>query len=386
MVKYSCKTCQKTFAQKGHLEDHQNRKRPCKKDNTIEALVEQKVKEALSKTDEGAVKIDTTPTATIQSTQMDYSNKTREELIAICKEKSIKGYSGKKRDDILQLVNSHTTSQKQDTGKFRTNMKDQFYTNKIVAKSCIQRITSLLPFTSDYIWVEPSAGNGSFLHNIPSSFEKIGLDLEPKADDILKQDYLKWIPPSNKDIIVFGNPPFGRQSSLAKAFISKSCDFAKIIAFILPRSFTKPSMYNAFDLKFHLIHSVELERDSFVINGSKYDVPSVFQIWQKTNTDRKIEEKTNPDGFEYVKPNEKYQIAFRRVGGLAGKCYKNDGSEFSIQSHYFIKFNDDVECYIDTIIEKTNNHTFPSNTLGPRSLSKSEANIVINEIIHSVSS
>ena len=386
MVKYSCKTCQKTFAQKGHLEDHQNRKRPCKKDNTIEALVEQKVKEALSKTNKGAVKIDTTTTTIMQSNTMDYTKKTREELIAICKEKSIKGYSGKKRDDILQLVNSHTTSQKQDTGKFRTNMKDQFYTNKIVAKSCIQRITSLLPFTSDYIWVEPSAGNGSFLHNIPSSFEKIGLDLEPKADDILKQDYLKWIPPSNKDIIVFGNPPFGRQSSLAKAFISKSCDFAKIIAFILPRSFTKPSMYNAFDLKFHLIHSVELERDSFVINGSKYDVPSVFQIWQKTNTDRKIEEKTNPDGFEYVKPNEKYHIAFRRVGGLAGKCYKNDGSEFSIQSHYFIKFNDDVECYIDTIIEKTNNHTFPSNTLGPRSLSKSEANIVINEIIHSVSS
>ena len=52
MVKYSCETCQKTFTQKGHLEDHQNRKRPCKKDNTIEALVEQKVKEALSKTNE----------------------------------------------------------------------------------------------------------------------------------------------------------------------------------------------------------------------------------------------------------------------------------------------------------------------------------------------
>jgi len=386
MVKYSCEICQKTFTQKGHLEDHQNRKRPCKTDNTIEALVEQKVKEALSKMNDGAVKVDTTTSPQMQSSIMDYSKKTREELIAICKEKSIKGYSGKKRDDILELVNTHITSQKQDTGKFRTNMKDQFYTNENVAKSCIQRITSLLPFTSDYIWVEPSAGNGSFLHNIQSSFKKIGLDLEPKATDILKQDYLKWDPPSNEDIIVFGNPPFGRQSSLAKAFISKSCEFAKIIAFILPKSFTKPSMYNAFGLKFHLIHSVELEKDSFVINGSKYDVPCVFQIWQKTNTDRTIEAKTNPDGFEYVKPNEKYHVAFRRVGGLAGKCYKNDGSEFSIQSHYFIKFNDDVVSYIHTIIEKINNHTFPSNTLGPRSLSKSEANIVINEIIHSVSS
>ena len=370
MVKHSCENC----------------KYPCKKETTTETLVQQNEQQGLSITNMNTSENEFTSTATMQSCQMDYSNKTHEELIAICKEKSLKGYSGKKRDDILQFVNSHTTSQKQDTGKFRTNMKDQFYTNENVAKSCIQRITGLLPFTSDYIWIEPSAGNGSFLHNIPSSFEKIGLDLEPKANDILKQDYLKWIPPSNKDIVVFGNPPFGRQSSLAKAFISKSCKFAKIIAFILPKSFTKPSMYNAFDLKFHLIHSVELEKDSFVINGSTYDVPCVFQIWQKTNMDRKIEEKTNPEGFEYVKPNEKYHIAFRRVGGLAGKCYKNDGSEFSIQSHYFIKFNDDVVFYIDTIIEKTNNHTFPSNTLGPRSLSKSEANIVINDIIHSVSS
>ena len=35
---------------------------------------------------------------------MSYSNKTREELIMICKEKSIKGYSKKKKDDILKLL------------------------------------------------------------------------------------------------------------------------------------------------------------------------------------------------------------------------------------------------------------------------------------------
>jgi DNA (cytosine-5)-methyltransferase 1 len=104
MTKYLCETCQKTFAQKGHLEDHQNRKRPCKKDNTIEELVEKKVQEALSKTNDGAVKIDTIPTTIIESNTMDYTQKTREELIVICKEKSIKGYSGKKKVDIIQLL------------------------------------------------------------------------------------------------------------------------------------------------------------------------------------------------------------------------------------------------------------------------------------------
>jgi DNA (cytosine-5)-methyltransferase 1 len=104
MTKYTCETCQKVFSQKGHLEDHNNRKRPCKKDNTIEALVEKKVQEVLSKTNEGAVKIDSTTTTIMQSNQMDYSTKTREELIALCKEKKIKGYSDKKKEDITKLL------------------------------------------------------------------------------------------------------------------------------------------------------------------------------------------------------------------------------------------------------------------------------------------
>jgi DNA modification methylase len=35
---------------------------------------------------------------------MDYSKNSREELIAICKEKNVKGYSGKKKDEILKLL------------------------------------------------------------------------------------------------------------------------------------------------------------------------------------------------------------------------------------------------------------------------------------------
>ena len=269
----------------------------------------------------------------------------------------------------------------QDTGKFRTNTKDQFYTNVNVAKSCITTIIDMLPYTADYVWVEPSAGNGAFLHNVPPSYEKIGLDLEPKAPDIMEQDYLLWVPPTEKDIIIFGNPPFGRQSSFAKSFISKSCKFAKVIAFILPKSFTKPSMFNAFDLKFHLVYSNELNRDSFILNGSKYDVPCVFQIWEKRNTNRLVEEKIEPRGFKYVKSTEGYDIAFRRVGGLAGKCYKNDGKDYSVQSHYFIKFDAVLSTHIHRMITKINSHIFPSNTVGPRSLSKTETNLVINDII-----
>ena len=65
------------------------------------------VNESLSKTNDGLVKIDTTTSSQMLSNITDYSKKTREELIEICKEKNIKGYSGKKKDDIVKLL-SHS--------------------------------------------------------------------------------------------------------------------------------------------------------------------------------------------------------------------------------------------------------------------------------------
>ena len=107
MVKYSCHTCSKIFKQKGHLEVHKNRKLPCKKDNTIEKLVEEKVREALANAT--ALKIDLVQSTNAVTNKMDYTKKSREELIAICKEKNIKGYSGKKKSDIIILLNSSNT-------------------------------------------------------------------------------------------------------------------------------------------------------------------------------------------------------------------------------------------------------------------------------------
>jgi adenine-specific DNA-methyltransferase len=43
-------------------------------------------------------------TSQAMADQVDYSKKTREELISLCKEKSIKGYSGKKREEIAKLL------------------------------------------------------------------------------------------------------------------------------------------------------------------------------------------------------------------------------------------------------------------------------------------
>ena len=101
---YTCEKCARTFKQKSGYDDHQTKKNDCIKNTMIHTIIEKKVQEALSKTNEGVVKIDTTATTIMQSNTIDYSKKTRDELIAICKEKSIKGYSGKNKDDIVKLL------------------------------------------------------------------------------------------------------------------------------------------------------------------------------------------------------------------------------------------------------------------------------------------
>ena len=269
----------------------------------------------------------------------------------------------------------------QDTGKFRTNTKDQYYTKLSVAKDCVECILAKCADASQYQWIEPSAGNGSFLKALPSSIQRLGIDLDPKMDCILKGDFLAWEPSSESKRVFFGNPPFGKQGSLAKSFIQHSAKYAELIAFILPKSFVKPSMSRAFPSKFHCILEKELPKDSFEVNQVAYDVPCVFQIWQRRANDRPKSELIKETGFKYVKSTEPYDIAFRRVGGKAGTCFLKGSGEFSVQSHYFLKLDNQYIMNTQKIIEAVNKHTFPSNTVGPRSLSKSEANEVLNRII-----
>jgi hypothetical protein len=268
----------------------------------------------------------------------------------------------------------------QDTGKFRTNTKDQYYTKASVATLCVGRIKAAIENGgAEWQWIEPSAGNGVFLKLGPVG--SIGIDIDPKATGILKGDFLNWTPGGTKKRLVYGNPPFGRQGALAKAFIKHATSgsvAADAVAFILPRSFVKPSMNRVFPTKFHCVYSGELDKNAFEVNGEPYDVPCVFQIWVKKTTDRPVAVAVEPVGFTYVKAGEPFHVAFRRVGGLAGQCYAA-GATYSAQSHYFLRLDDPT--LSARLIEEVNKHVFPSNTVGPRSLSKPEANTVINTIL-----
>ena len=272
--------------------------------------------------------------------------------------------------------------QRQNTGLKRQQI-DKYYTASHIVEMCTSLFKQNVEFSKSDLCIEPSAGNGSFIDTIKSLFSSYYFcDIKPEHPEVLEQDYLT-IDPSEFDTLgnarihILGNPPFGRQSSLAIKFIKKACGFANTISFILPKSFKKDSMKKHFDKNFHLKLEVDLPDDSFIVNGNSHTVPCVFQIWEKRDYERPQPEVLKPTGFKFVKKNENPDISFRRVGVYAGKFCREIENK-SPQSHYFIKLlNKEIT---PEIIEKMNNLNFKNknDTVAARSISKQE---LIKELV-----
>ena len=278
----------------------------------------------------------------------------------------------------------NTISNKQTKGLTR-NTIDKYYTKPHIVEQCINLAIEHLKIISEDFIIEPSAGNGSFINeikNITSNY--IFYDLEPEHSEIIKQDYLLFDYPTNiqnnyKKIHVIGNPPFGRQSSLAIQFIKKSCQFCNSISFILPKSFKKDSMQKSFPINYHLIVQYDIPDNSFLVDNKEHNVPCVFQIWEKKNFNRIIPPKLTPSNYSFVKKNEEPDFAFRRVGVNAGHISK-DVLDKSEQSHYFIKFDEKIS---DELYSQLSTIQFDckNNTVGPKSISKQELIKEINVFI-----
>lgn len=138
--------------------------------------------------------------------------------------------------NITELQSISNMKTKQNKGLNR-NTIDKYYTKVIVAELCLNLVKKYIKFNIDDLIIEPSAGNGSFIEGIKSITNNYRFyDLEPDNDEIIKQDYLQYnysiIKENFNKIHIIGNPPFGRQSSLAIKFIKKSCEFCDSISFI----------------------------------------------------------------------------------------------------------------------------------------------------------
>lgn len=266
----------------------------------------------------------------------------------------------------------------------KRNIIDKFYTKKKVAKKCIEYLKKYININKNDLIIEPSAGNGVFIEFIKNlSKNTLFLDIKPENKMIQKQDFFDIntdiLKKKYKKIHIIGNPPFGRQSSLALKFIKKSSEFADTISFILPKSFKKDSIKKKIPLNFHLIFEQNLPKNSFLVQNKEYDVPCVFQIWQKKSTNRKIPKKILPNGYIFVKKNEDPDISFRRIGVNAGKI-SIDILNKSIESHYFIKFINNKPLKLNITLLQNIKFKF-NNTVGPKSISKPELIKEFNKLL-----
>ena len=140
----------------------------------------------------------------------------------------------------------------QTTGLQRNN-NEKYYTKKTAVLSCIQIISDNITIQNNDVIIEPSAGNGAFSIPLNTTYNVLAYDLHPEHKDIIQQDYLTFDSSDIRDIYdkihVIGNPPFGRQSSLAKKFIKKSCEFCDTISLFYQKVLRKI----AFKKHFHCV-------------------------------------------------------------------------------------------------------------------------------------
>jgi len=175
------------------------------------------------------------------------------------------------------IANKRATNSQRD----RAVQWDKYYTRPEVARECADLFEKYIG--PDTLIIEPSAGAGAFLgFNERLTF---AYDIAPDHPDIIMCDFLdsELAPVFREigDVAMLGNPPFGRRSSLAVAFLNRSLVYAHTVGFILPRSFTRWDTQRKINRHARLVVSHPLRKDAFTLAGAPYSLECVFQIWTR---------------------------------------------------------------------------------------------------------
>jgi hypothetical protein len=230
--------------------------------------------------------------------------------------------------------------------KVRDEGLDKFYTIPAYSKKCIEKVLEL--YKEWDLIIEPSAGNGSFFNQLPG-VNKIGLDISPDHPDIQTHDFLQYTPTdTTKRILVIGNPPFGKVSSLAIKFFNHAAEWANVIAFIVPRTFRKTSVQNKLHANFKLVYDEEVPTKPCSFEPPMM-VKCCFQIWEKSAVKReKIEMPTSHVDWEFLgfgpidqkgqpTPPVGADFAMRAYGGKIGEIKTEGLAELRPKSWHWIK-------------------------------------------------
>lgn len=247
---------------------------------------------------------------------------------------------------------------------------DQYYTKEEVARALYDQVVKRYD-PEHYQMLEPSAGTGAFFKLMP--YGSLACDIDPKYPGIIRADFLTCRVESVRKVVTVGNPPFGRNSSSAVAFFNHAGAMSDVIAFVLPRTFRKQKLQNRLHSNFHLVYETVVPAHAFLFMGKPYNVPAVFQIWERRKDLRALHilETTHPD-FEFTTSDDA-DFAIQRVGARAGRIHHD--FVLSKNSHYFIRVTDrstqSTTC-VESIMVLLNLTSAAGNVAGKPSLAKSE--------------
>lgn len=237
--------------------------------------------------------------------------------------------------------------------KVREAGLDKFYTKPEIAQKCLDSIGTLYDWSKWSLVIEPSAGSGSFLTRIPVEKKKIiGIDISPEHQDIIKQDFLTYSASSsansNAPILVVGNPPFGRVSSLAIKFFNHAAQWSDVIAFIVPRTFRRVSVQNKLNTDFHLVFDEEIPMTPCAFTP-RMMAKCCFQIWEKRACTRHVTELSTvhtdwdflgfgpKDDAGQPTPSQGADFALRAYGGKCGYIQTENLEKLRPKSWHWIK-------------------------------------------------
>ena len=267
------------------------------------------------------------------------------------------------------------------TTEIREQGLDKFYTIPKISKKCIESVGLIYDWSKWELVVEPSAGNGSFLNIIPSD-KKIGIDISPENQDIIKQDFFTYKPLSSiKDILVIGNPPFGKVSSLAIKFFNHASNWATVIAFIIPRTFRRISVHNRLNQNFHLVFDEDIPTNPCSFTPQMM-VKCCFQIWEKREEKREFHDlPTSHIDWDFLDfgpkdsngqptPPDGADFAIRAYGGKCGEIVKINLQTLRPKSWHWIKSNIDTTLLINRF--KNLDYSLSFNTARQNSIGKGE--------------
>lgn len=225
------------------------------------------------------------------------------------------------------------------TKDIRDQGLDKFYTNLNVAQHCIDETNKLFPLDSFDTIIEPSAGGGSFSYQLTHK-NVIAMDIMPDKNsvNIITQDFLTYYPIKSRRsrFLTLGNPPFGKNSSLAIKFFNHAAQWSDVIAFIVPKVFRRISVQNKLHKLFHLVHDEDIPNNPCSFNPPM-NVKCCFQIWKvnydgikrpiiklsTTHSDWKFLSFGPLDESGQPTPPEGADFAIRAYGGKCGQIVDN---------------------------------------------------------------